>query len=457
MTSASPEPKAPHLDLPELDQSSDGDEVDVGAFELSMGEGLDPEELYGTTDGFELGISEQTEAPGEEGTGELDIGSAELLNPPLEQHSALDSEEAEAPLLGLGLNLEPPSEQDEGAAPEFREEQLEELPELAREDADGAAGPDREGALLPFAPEGDIAQGPSCEVTWISRAEPYSAVWAKGGEVLAAASSLMRYGRAPGAQPLPSGARASSLTLLDSGLVLLATTRGLLQMAPTGAATFIDAPEFPRGSGNDVVEVAFASGEHPFWARLSGGALFRRRGQTWERHETGGQVRSLSCVALSVALLVVSSRPTLQISADGGNSFRELLLPATAASVALGDAPLCLAVGTLIAIADTERGLAISSDNGGTFTMVTGAVNLSAIAVGEYRGAACLFAALHREAVDTSEILLIGAGPTCRIASFAGQPAEDSDETGRTIALAWDGQALWAAGGYGLVRLAPAS
>lgn len=89
--------------------------------------------------------------------------------------------------------------------------------------------------------------------------------------------------------------------------------------------------------------------------------------------------------------------------------------------------------------------------------MVTGAVNVSAIVVGEYQGAACVFAALHREAKDSSEILLVepGSAAVSRVSELSGEADDEGGETGRTLALAWDGQALWAAGGYGLARLVP--
>jgi len=453
------DPEAPNLDLPELDKADEGGEVDVGIFELSMGEELDLEEGYGTADGFEIGINEQPNALGDDSTLELDIGIPELLSPPFEEQLAHDSERPEPPGLGLGLNLELPLEEDDPAEVELGDDGLENLPELARDEADGAAGPDAEGDLLPFVPEGEVPLGPAFAVEWLSRGEACSALWAGAAGVFVAANELMGFNPPRPGQRLPSGARASSLAWLGLDQVLLATTRGLLEIAPSGATTFVQGPEVSRSSDNDVLEVACASAEHSLWARLSGGALFRRRGQAWERHETGGRVRSLASVAFDITLLVISSRATLQHSVDGGISFRELLLPEAAATVALGNAPRGIALGRVVAIADSERGLCVSADRGETFRMVTGAVNVSAIEIGQYRGVACLFAAIHREAKDSSEILMVepGSGAACRVGELTGKADDEGGETGRTLALAWDGQALWAAGGYGLARLVPAA
>ena len=139
----------------------------------------------------------------------------------------------------------------------------------------------------------------------------------------------------------------------------------------------------------------------------------------------------------------------------GGSSFHERLLPEPASTVALGHAPLCVAQGAVIALADAERGLAVSSDGGMTFRLVTGAVNVTALAIGAEGDATRLFAAVYREGRDASDLVTIDptSGAALRIAELSGEPEEDAEETGRTSALLFRDGYLWAAGGYGLAKL----
>jgi hypothetical protein len=283
---------------------------------------------------------------------------------------------------------------------------------------------------------------------------PCSALWSSTDTVLGAAEHLMRFGPERRSDALPRGVRVSSLVLLDGGSVVMATTRGLLEQTADGAFSSWPAPDAARGGHSDVVDLVAGPGDQ-LWARLASGVLLRRRAGEWERHETGGEVRSLRGEGLRLTLLVLARRPTLQLSTDAGTSLRELLLPEPAASVAQGLAPTCLARGALVALADPERGLCVSSDGGETFSWVTGAVNVTAVTLGEHAGRAVVFAALHREARDVSELILVdpASGQAASIAELSGEPDEDSEEIGRTQALVYENGYLWAAGGYGLVRL----
>jgi hypothetical protein len=156
--------------------------------------------------------------------------------------------------------------------------------------------------------------------------------------------------------------------------------------------------------------------------------------------------------------VVVAQRPTLQLSADAGVSFRELLLPEPAATLALGAAPTALAHGAVLVLADAERGLCCSGDSGETFRMVTGGVNVTAVTIGRHGDQTVVFAALHREGRDVTELILVDprSGAASRIAELSGEPEEDQEETGRTSALLFADGYLWAAGGYGLAKLRPA-
>jgi hypothetical protein len=265
----------------------------------------------------------------------------------------------------------------------------------------------------------------------------------------------MSFGAERHSDPLPAGTRVGSLVLLETGGVVLSTTRGLLERVPGGSWSCIESVEPVRGS--DIVELAAAPGEQTLWARLSSGALLRRRGGSWERHETGGEVRSLTSHQQRVTLLVLSHRPTLQLSSDAGRSFRELLLPEPAATVALGAAPTAHSRGAVVALADPERGLCVSDDGGETFRMVIGAVNVTAVAMGELASGPVVFAALHREGKDVTELIAVdpATAKAVGIAELSGEPDEEAEETGRTQALVFSNGHLWSGGGYGLARLRP--
>lgn len=445
--------------MPELDKSDESDEVDVGTFELDMGTDLDLDEPDGMQDGFEIGIQEQDNPGSDEAAVDLEIGMAQLLDSLPDEPPALRGESEAPPSLGgeIDEHLDVPIETDDTSTDaELGDDGLEALPELLSDQDDGDAGPELERAFLPGAPEGRIPDGARLEVEWLLLGTRCTALWAGAGEVLGSGEHLMRFGHERKSHGLPGGATASSLCVDGAGNVVLATTHGLLELAPSSAsATSVEAPELARGSGADVIELVGAPGQSTLWARLSNGALLRRRGGQWERHEAGGAVRSLTNAGEQITLLVVANRPTLQLSADGGSSFRERLLAEPAATVALGAAPVAIARGNVLVLADAERGLCISHDSGETFQMVTGAVNVTALALAELDGEIRLFAALHREGRDVTELIVVtpATAAALSVAELSGEPDEETEETGRTSALLWADGYLWAAGSYGLARL----
>ncbi len=452
------------LDLPELDKSEDTDDVDVGAFELSMGEELELDEDEHKVDAFQVDIVELDDPGENEAASDLDIGSQLLDALP---ESALDGELEPPPTPqegDLDAHLDEPLESDEPSSDvELGDDGLEDLPQLLNEEGDGDAGPEIERAFLPSAPEGDLAEGPVYEADWLLLGTAATALAAARGGVLAAAEHLMRFGDERQSLALPAGARATSIAELTSGNVLLTTPRGLIELTPGGAASLLEPPELARAAGAELVELWATRGEPGLWARLSSGALLRQRGSAWERHETFGHVRSLTGRDSDVTLLVLGDRPALQLSRDAGSSFHERPLPEPARTVALGQAPACVARGSVIAVFDAERGLAVSSDSGASFRMVTGAVNVTAVAIGDDAEAGRVFAALYREGRDASVLIAVDAERAQaerleaeRIAELSGAADEDTEETGRTQALLFiDGQ-LWAAGGYGLAKLTKA-
>lgn len=451
---ASPQPEG--LELPDLDKGDEGDEVDVGSFVLDLTGDEEREDDDTKLDTFEVDIQVLTESGGNEAASDLDVGVSDFLESLPEGPEDRESAPPPPATAELDLHLDTPLESDDPSSDaELGDDGLEDLPELLNEEGDGDAGPDVERAFLPSAPEGEIPKGPAYDSDWLLLGSACGALWAGSDLVLGAGEHLMTFGHERHSDALPVGTRISSLTRLDNGTVVMATTRGLLEHASSGAWSFAEAPEPPRASGADVVEVATARGAHVLWARLSSGALWRRRAGAWEKHEAGGQVRALTSAGERVTLLVISRRPTLQLSSDAGSSFRELVLAEPAATVALGAAPTAVSRGHVVALADSERGLCVSNDGGETFRMVTGAVNVTAVALGEHEGANTVFAALHREGKDASELIAVepSTARAVSIAQLEGQPDEESEETGRTQALVFADGYLWAAGLYGLSRL----
>lgn len=455
-----PEPRVPPpdlLELPDLEKAGDESDVDVGSFDLSLGEEEDevPENEV-LQDSFEVDIQVLTDSGSNEAASDLDIGVGDLLGTLPDSPEARDDDDV--PAAGaddLDEHLDAPLGNDETSSDtELGDDGLEALPELVRDEGD--EGPEIEGALLSAAPEGALAKGPAYDVEWLLMGSACSALYASSSVVLGAAEEqLMRFGRERRSDALPPAVRVSSLSLLDNGGVVMTTTRGLLEQTPDGTWVPWPAPESSRVGHADLVELAATPGTGVVWARLATGALLRRRGGDWERHETDGVVRSLSVQGFRLTLLVLAPRPTLQVSLDAGSSFRELILPEPAASVALGTAPHVLSSGSLIALCDAERGLCVSADGGESFRWVTGAVNVTAIALGEHAGRPAVFAALHREARDVSELIWVDptTSAAASIAELSGQPDDDSEEIGRTQALVYENGYIWAAGGYGLARL----
>ena len=453
----SPEP--PALDLPDLDKSEDAEDVDVGSFELDLGGDLDLDDGDDALDAFQVDIEQLTDEGGNEPAADLDIGVNNLLDVLPDAPAGREQDSLPPPSAELDWQLDAPLEADEPSSDvELGDDGLETLPELAAEDAEGESGPELERGLLPGAPEGAIPRGPSFEAEWLLLGAPSSAL-AADTDVVACGEQLMRFGPERRSVPLPGGTLVTSVALLTTGSAMLVTPRGLLELSASGDWSSPEPPEALRGTGASVSQLAATPGTYELWARFSSGALLRRRSGAWERHETGGSVRSLTGSVGRLALLVIAERPTLQLSSDAGNSFHELLLAEPAATVALGNAVTAVAQDRVLAISDPERGLCVSGDAGESFRMVTGGVNVSAIAIGEHAGERVVFAALHREGRDVSELILVDpqTGAASSIAELSGEADEDAEETGRTSALIYADGYLWAAGGYGLAKLRPST
>lgn len=451
-------PDAPPLALPELDKADDDsrDEVDVGVFDLDVGEGLVVADDDATLDSFEIDIQEQDDPGSNEAASELDIGESQLLDALPEPPPALEGDDRPETDGELDRHLDAPLEADDPSTDaELGDDGLEALPELTPDDPDSDAGLEVDRALLPGAPEGAIPAGPSFEVEWLSLGAPCFALCATEAALYAIGERVMHFTGERRDIPLPAGTRARSLAELDGGVLVLATVRGSLELTPAGALSAIELPEGLRGSGSEVRELVGAPASRWLWARFEGGGLYTWRGRVWARHEAGGRVQSLSCAERSITLLVLGKRPTLQLSSDGGSSFRELLLPEPAATVALGAEPAALAAGSTQALWDAERGLCVSSDGGASFRLVTGAVNVTAVTIALRAGKPVVFAALYREGRDVSELIMVDpvSGAACSVAELSGADGDDSEEMGRSFALRFAPGFLWAAGSYGLARL----
>jgi hypothetical protein len=162
-----------------------------------------------------------------------------------------------------------------------------------------------------------------------------------------------------------------------------------------------------------------------------------------------------------VALAETSAGRSLIVSTDGGSAWQAVPLDDVATRVAEGNAPLVASQGDVVAIADPQRGIAISSDAGKSFARIGAGGLATALAVGELDGVVGIFCALYRETEDRTFIARIDLGEK-RAEVIAEIEAPASDETAdgaQVTALAWDasGRRLLAAGGLGLVEIAPPS
>jgi hypothetical protein len=149
----------------------------------------------------------------------------------------------------------------------------------------------------------------------------------------------------------------------------------------------------------------------------------------------------------------------LGLSMDGGATFELFELTSPAREIASGETPLVAASGPVVALGEAERGVAVSTDGGKTFRRVLGATNATALCAGARDGRSVAFAALYRETEDRSLLVEIDAETAvATTGAVLALPAPDDPdlalELARVERLLWDGERLWAAGAFGLARIA---
>ncbi len=184
-------------------------------------------------------------------------------------------------------------------------------------------------------------------------------------------------------------------------------------------------------------------------------------GDRFERLEMPGQVRALARES-ATALLANGRERSIVFLNDEGVSSRALNAPALL--VAESAAPLLATSGAAVALAEFGRALLVSADRGKTFRPVPGSANATAIAGAELAGSSQFFSAIYRETSDESQILLVDpelASAVCIAtvdSSSVHSDAADRGEWAKISRLTWHAatQTLWAVGGFGVARIAPA-
>jgi hypothetical protein len=264
------------------------------------------------------------------------------------------------------------------------------------------------------------------------------------------------------------GTRISSVALVGEGqkTALCVTAFGrLLRRSRSGGEVerLVDWRRVAEAAGSSAegLELRGLGPSHPnsVLGRLSSGRLVRSddMGSTF-----GLLDASITALAFSSAgdPVVILSRDATRLgfSSDGGSSFAYMELVSPAREVASGEAPLVAAWGDVVVLGEAERGLVVSADHGQSFHRVAGASNVTALAAGAPADNPTAFAAVYREAEDRSLVLSIDArtGRATTGAVLSLPTPDDPDaahELGRVERLLWDGETLWAVGGFGLARI----
>jgi hypothetical protein len=193
--------------------------------------------------------------------------------------------------------------------------------------------------------------------------------------------------------------------------------------------------------------------------RLTSGRLVRSddMGSTFRLLDASITALTFSSAGDPVAILSRDAT-RLGFSSDGGSSFDYTSLVSPAREVASGEAPLLAAWGDVVVLGEAERGLVVSADRGRSFHRVSGASNVTALSAGAPADHPTAFAAVYREAEDRSLLLSIdaqtGRATTGAVLSLPAPDDPDAaHELGRVERLLWDGETLWAVGGFGLARI----
>jgi hypothetical protein len=330
------------------------------------------------------------------------------------------------------------------------------------------------GARLERADEAELAHvEPAWRVEFVApEREHCSALAIERGVVVAGSSDL--FWRDPGRATLVrmglDGTRIASLALVggDAQTALSVTSFGRLLRRSRSGGDVERLVEWRRvaeasGSSAEGLELRGLGPSRPssVLGRLTSGRLVRSDDMGSTFHMLDASVTALSMsVAGDPVAVITRDGEHLGLSDDGGTSFQRRALASPAREVASGEAPLVAASGNVVVLGDMERGVAVSADGGRSFRGVAGVTNVTAVAAGTTGAQPTVFAAVYRETEDGSLLVEIDVltGSARVIARLAVSPPADPDtapELGRVERLLWDGDRLWAVGGFGLALVEP--
>jgi hypothetical protein len=264
------------------------------------------------------------------------------------------------------------------------------------------------------------------------------------------------------------GTRISSIALVGEGqkTALCVTAFGrLLRRSRSGGEVerLVDWRRVAETSGSSAEGLELRglgpSLPNSVLGRLTSGRLVRSddMGSTFRLLDASITALTFSSAGDPVVILSRDGN-RLGFSADGGSSFGYLDLVSPAREVASGEAPLIAAWGNVVVLGEAERGLVVSADRGQSFHRVAGASNVTALAAAAPADHPTAFAAVYQEAEDRSLLLCIdartGRATTGAVLSLPSPDDPDAaHELGRVERLLWDGERLWAVGGFGLARV----
>jgi len=341
----------------------------------------------------------------------------------------------------------------------------EDLPGLGADEPDGSGDSDL-GSLTSHGAEEPIPRANDAyRASFVLPArEPSSALRAGSGPIVAASSDLFWIDEGT-ETPVRIGldaTRVSSLALVGEArdVALCATAFGrLLRRARLGSeAERLLGLRHVAGTRADPVDLCEVGPRSPrsVLVRLRTGKIARSddEGTTFELVPGAPDALAISPTGDPV-LLLCSGAPRLALSFDGGRSFTMRDLVGPAREVAAGDAPMLAAAGSALVLGEALAGVVVSTDQGATFRRVRGAAGASACAVGVLDGTPVGWLSLYGEAADESLVARVdlATGHAEVVATLSGPTSPDPDldaELGKIERLAWDGDRLWAAGGFGV-------
>lgn len=349
------------------------------------------------------------------------------------------------------------------------------FPELVSDDGSEGIAAERE---IVLGVAGDEARLPLAAVPYLvdkpkTALEACAALTARGKSVVVASSDLLWF-RADETTPLRLAIDGSALADIaltgpQEDVVIAATRAGMLfrrARFASQAEQLVRFREFARaGSGRAAFSfgAAHAEGGSSLYVATPDGTLLRvlEAGERFERVELAGKVVSLAHEGSAAIVLDAREARLVFLGAEGG----PIPLTGAALDISRSEAPLLAAAERSLALAAPVRAIVVSQDGGRTFRSVAGTASATALAGANDPSGARFYAALYRETSDETDIVVIDperaeAQIVARISGTDGAEGDtdpaDRAEWARVARLAWHAEsgALWAVGGFGVLRLA---